>query len=107
MPKTPKYHTITSIRWIVLEENSAKKSIAKIPNEIRKNYDDWVNVVLTRGIAGLRNIRGYDDKVLVGQSSFPENKRLRSSRLSRQWRVYYRADRGIVTVTVCCRRQST
>jgi DNA-binding XRE family transcriptional regulator len=87
--------------WIIVEENLAKKSINKAPIHVRENYDEWAKTVRTSGIAGLRKIKGYDDKELAGQAkSIKKEDKIRSSRLSRQWRVYYRADRGIVTVTV-------
>lgn len=86
--------------WVVLETKSATKSIAKAPEHIREAYDDWAKIVRTSGIVGLHNVQSYDDKKLAGQPKMPEERYMRSSRLSQQWRVYYQANRGIVTVNV-------
>jgi DNA-binding XRE family transcriptional regulator len=87
--------------WVVLESNAAKKSIAKAPKNIREAYDEWAKIVRTSGIGGIQALRkSYDEKKLMGQPRMPEELYMRSSRLSKHWRVYYQVNRGIAIVTL-------
>ena len=60
------------------------RQIISIPVEIFKRYEKWKDIVNVSGSEGLRLIRGFHDESLRG-----EWKGLRSSRVGRQYRVFY------------------
>jgi len=82
--------------WTVLETKAAKKALDRAPQEIQRNYTAWLQIVRLQGPEGLRVIKGFHDEALTG-----ELKGLRSSRLSRKWRVVYSVEKATVTVEVC------
>jgi addiction module RelE/StbE family toxin len=73
--------------WIIFEKKSLIKTFKKVPLHIKKQYELWKRIVELQGIQGLRDIKGYHDEYLKG-----EWKGFRSSRLSLQWRVIYKAE---------------
>jgi proteic killer suppression protein len=81
--------------WTVLEERDAVKAIDKLQPQVLRTFHAWRAIVIQQGPAGLRNIKAFHDEKLAGRLSH-----LRSSRLSRQWRVIYSVDADTVTVTV-------
>jgi proteic killer suppression protein len=81
--------------WTVLEEREASKIIDKLPPHVAEKYAFWVTIVRQSGPYGLRAIKSFHDEKLAGKLAG-----LRSSRLSQQWRVLYRAEADVVTVYV-------
>jgi plasmid maintenance system killer protein len=81
--------------WTVVEERDAVKAIDALPPQVAGKYTTWLAIVREQGPQGLRAIKGFHDEKLSG-----ELKRLRSSRLSQQWRVIYRVESNVVTVYV-------
>jgi plasmid maintenance system killer protein len=81
--------------WTVLEEKAATKSIDDLPPQAAAKYVAWLAIVRQSGPQGLRAIKGFHDEKLSGKLAH-----LRSSRLNLQWRVIYRVDADVVTVTV-------
>lgn len=73
--------------WIIYEKKTLIKSLKTIPLRIKKEYEIWKRIMELEGMQGLRAIRGYHDEALQG-----EWKGFRSSRLSLQWRVIYKAE---------------
>lgn len=71
----------------------AEKALATLPRHIVVKLQDWVEDVEDRGLEEVRKIPGYHDEPLKGSL-----KGLRSIRLSRGYRAYYRVtkDRGEV-----------
>jgi addiction module RelE/StbE family toxin len=72
--------------WTIYEK-SLRKLLESIPLRIRKEYEIWKRIVEFQGVQGLKEIKGYHDEALKG-----EWKGYRSSRLSLQWRVIYKAE---------------
>ena len=62
-----------------------KKQLKKLPIYIVVSFQNWVEDVEKRGLEEVRKIPGYHDEPLRG-----ELKGLRSIRLSRGYRAYYR-----------------
>jgi plasmid maintenance system killer protein len=81
--------------WAIVEERDAVKVIDKLPAQVAEKYAFWCAVVRQSGPQGLRAIKSMHDEKLLGKLAH-----LRSSRLSQQWRVIYRADKNTVTVYV-------
>jgi plasmid maintenance system killer protein len=81
--------------WTIVEERAATKVIDKLPTRVAEKYAFWCAVVRQSGPQGLRAIKSMHDEKLSGPLAH-----LRSSRLSQQWRVLYRADKNTVTVYV-------
>jgi plasmid maintenance system killer protein len=81
--------------WTILEEREAVKAIDKLPPHVAEKYAFWCAVVRQSGPNGLRSIKSFHDEKLAGKLG-----RLRSSRLSLQWRVIYRVEANVVTVYV-------
>lgn len=63
----------------------AEKQTAKVPKYIAENLKFWVVAVEKFGLFEVRRIRSYNDEALQG-----ELWGLRSIRLSRSYRAYYR-----------------
>lgn len=61
------------------------KTFDKIPRHIREQFMFWVRDVENRGLAEVRKIPGYHDEPLWGALEG-----LRSIRLNRGYRAYYR-----------------
>ncbi len=68
-----------------------KKQLKKLPKHIVVSFQNWVEDVESRGIEEVRKIPGYHDEPLRG-----ELKGLRSIRLSRGYRAYYRIVDGSI-----------
>jgi proteic killer suppression protein len=68
-----------------------KKQLKKLPTHIVVSFQNWVEDVEERGLEEVRKISGYHDEPLRG-----ELKGLRSIRLSRGYRAYYRIIDGQV-----------
>lgn len=73
--------------WTIYEKKSFLKFLKLIPKHIKKEYELWKRIVELQGIQGVRMIKGYHDEALKG-----EWKGFRSSRLSIQWRIIYKAE---------------
>jgi proteic killer suppression protein len=69
----------------------AKKQLKKLPQHIVINFQNWVEDVETRGLEEVRKTPSYHDESLGGKL-----KGLRSIRLSRAYRAYYRIAEGVV-----------
>ncbi len=63
-----------------------EKQLEAVPKDILKRYEKWLDIAMISGPPGLRAIKGFHDEALAG-----EWKGHRSSRLSIQYRVIYRA----------------
>lgn len=63
----------------------AQKQLKKLPTHIVISFQNWVEDVEERGLEEIRKIPGYHDEPLRG-----ELKGLRSIRLSKAYRAYYR-----------------
>lgn len=70
---------------IVELSSLVKKQLKKLPVHIVVSFQNWVEDVEERGLEEVRKIPGYHDEPLRG-----ELKGLRSIRLSRGYRAYYR-----------------
>lgn len=81
--------------WSVLESKDVRKSLKKVPVEIRKKYKIWVEVVKNRGSSNLKNFPGFKDKKLQGSL-----RECRSSRLNIQYRVVYKEDKSVKEIIV-------
>lgn len=81
--------------WTLVEERAAAKVIDTLPPPIAEKYAFWCALVRHSGPQGLRAIKSFHDEKLSGKLAD-----LRSSRLSRQWRVIYRVKADVVTVQV-------
>ena len=69
----------------VVLTDSAKKDLRKLPENVRWKFDFWVKQVTVSGIAEVRKIPGFHDESLRG-----DRQGLRSIRLSRSYRAFYR-----------------
>lgn len=81
--------------WEVLEHRRAARRLDRLPAEVLVRYEKWKDIVRVSGPQGLRLIKGFHDEALRG-----EWKGHRSSRLSLQYRVIYRAESDAVEVLV-------
>jgi plasmid maintenance system killer protein len=81
--------------WTVVEERAAAKVIDRLPPQVAEKYAFWLAVVRQSGPQALRAFKAFHDEKLSGKLAH-----LRSSRLSLQWRVLYRAEATVVTVFV-------
>ena len=72
--------------WRIEEHRRVDRQLSgKVPQEILKRYEKWIDIARLSGPPGLRAIKGFHDEALAG-----EWKGHRSSRLGLQWRVIYR-----------------
>ncbi len=69
----------------VVLSRQAQKDLATVPKHVAVKLQDWVEDVEDRGLEEVRKIPGYHDEPLKGAL-----KRLRSIRLSKSYRAYYR-----------------
>jgi len=81
--------------WKILEHKTIARTVKRLPPWIAKEYETWKDLIYRHGPDILRQYRGYHDEPLKGK-----RKGQRSSRLSRQYRVIYVADRKTITVYV-------
>lgn len=68
-----------------------KKQLKKLPQHIVVSFQNWVEDVEARGLEEVRKTPSYHDEPLSGKL-----KGLRSIRLSRAYRAYYRIIDGVV-----------
>jgi mRNA-degrading endonuclease YafQ of YafQ-DinJ toxin-antitoxin module len=72
--------------WRIDEHRRVEKHLSRsVPIEVLKRYEKWKDIVAVSGPPGLRAIKGFHDEGLSGKWQG-----VRSSRLGRQWRVFYR-----------------
>lgn len=69
----------------------AKKQLKKLPVHIVVSFQNWVEDVEERGLEEVRKTPGYHDEPLRG-----ELRGLRSIRLSKAYRAYYRIVEGSI-----------
>jgi len=81
--------------WTIVEERDAARTIDKLPPHVAEKYAFWCAIVRQSGPVALRAIKSFHDEKLSGKLAH-----MRSSRLSRQWRVLYRVHADVVTVYV-------
>ena len=81
--------------WVVLEKKALRKTLIKLPIEIRKRYEKWKDIVTISGTNGLRQIKVLHDEKLKG-----DWKEHRSSRLGDKYRVIYKEETGKLIVKV-------
>ena len=67
----------------------AQKDLTTVPRHVIVKLQDWVEDVEDRGLQEVRKIPGYHDEPLKGAF-----KGLRSIRLSKAYRAYYRIVKG-------------
>ncbi len=70
--------------WQILEKKGLRKTLVKLPLEVKKRYEKWKDIVHLSGPGGLRLIKGFHDEALGGKW-----KGHRSSRLGDRYRVIY------------------
>lgn len=88
---TPTGCTIDDMLRTVALSRRAQKEIAAVPRHVVIKLQDWVEDVEDRGLEEVRKIPGYHDEPLQGPL-----KGMRSIRLSRSYRAYYRIVKGAV-----------
>ncbi len=81
--------------WQVFEHRNIQRRVRKTPKDVLKRYEKWKDIVEISGLAGLRQIRGFNDEALRGGW-----KGHRSSRLGDQFRVIYRVEKEKLFVMV-------
>ncbi len=81
--------------WEVYEHKRVGRQLGRLPADVLKRYEKWKDIVTISGPVGLRLIKGFQDESLFGKW-----KGHRSSRLNRQFRVFYRIEREQVFVEV-------
>ena len=69
----------------------AQKQLKKLPIHIVINFQNWVEDIEERGLEEVRKTPGYHDEPLRGKL-----KGLRSIRLSKAYRAYYRIVEGTI-----------
>lgn len=65
------------------------------PEQVRKKFELWKNIVRHSGPAGLRTVKGFHDEALKG-----DLRGRRSSRLNDGYRVIYAVQQEALTVKV-------
>ncbi len=81
--------------WEVYEHKRVGRQLGRLPTDVLERYEKWKDIVTISGPVGLRLIKGFQDESLSGKW-----KGHRSSRLNRQFRVFYRIKREQVFVEV-------
>ena len=81
--------------WDIFEHKSLVKKFPQIPLDILKKYEKWKDIVMISGPEGLKLIKGFRDEALKGKW-----RGFRSSRLSIQYRIIYKIDKGALYVQV-------
>ncbi len=96
--KKPNKSTIDKVHSIGVQmikkvelSSFVKKQIKKLPFYIVISFQNWVEDVEKRGLEEVRKTPGYHDEPLKG-----ELKGLRSVRLSKAYRAYYKVVDGAV-----------
>jgi toxin HigB-1 len=67
----------------------AEKQLLKAPQVIKAKLEDWVDLVLMKGLAFVRTVKSFHDEPLKGKRAGQ-----RSIRLNRQWRAIYEETTG-------------
>ncbi|MGI9289194.1 MAG: type II toxin-antitoxin system RelE/ParE family toxin [Pseudomonadales bacterium] len=81
--------------WSVNLHKDVKKNLRSLPKQVVNALTVWINIAQTEGPVGLRSARGLNDEALQGKW-----KGFRSSRLNRQYRVIYKANKDIVSIFI-------
>lgn len=81
--------------WQVKEHREVEKRLNKAPNQVKKKYTYWKQLVQEHGPSILRTMPGFHDEALDGEWSG-----CRSSRLSLKWRVIYGVDADTITIYI-------
>jgi addiction module RelE/StbE family toxin len=81
--------------WEVYEHRRVARQLDTLPTDVLKRYEKWKDIVTISGPQGLRLIKGLGDEALKGKW-----KGHRSSRLNRQFRVFYRVESERILVEV-------
>jgi proteic killer suppression protein len=81
--------------WNILEHRSVARTCTKLPVRVVKKYELWKDIVFRHGPDKLREFPGFHGEKLKGDRSGQ-----RSSRLSLPYRVIYKVEKEIVTVSV-------
>ena len=81
--------------WEIFEHRRVDRQLKKLPPDMLKRYEKWIDIVAISGPHGLKLIKGFHDESLKGQW-----KGHRSSRLSQQFRVVYRVEQERILVEV-------
>jgi addiction module RelE/StbE family toxin len=81
--------------WEVYEHRRVARQLDDLPTDVLKRYEKWKDIVTVSGPQGLRLIKGFCDEALKGKW-----KGHRSSRLNRQFRVFYRVESERILVEV-------
>lgn len=76
--------------WEIYEHKKVDEQLKSIPLEILKKHETWKDIVATSGPDGLKLIRRFCDEALSGEWNGH-----RSSRLSLQYRVIYKAEKAM------------
>ena len=79
---------MTIVLKVVVLSRQARKDLATVPTHVAIKLQDWVEDVEDRGLDEVRKIPGYHDEPLKGAM-----KGLRSLRLSKGYRAYYRIEK--------------
>ncbi len=81
--------------WSILEHRSITRTCKKLSLQVVKKYELWKDIVFRHGPDRFREFPGFHDEKLKGGRAGQ-----RSSRLSLQYRVIYKVEKEIVTVSV-------
>ena len=81
--------------WAIYEHTRVGRPIRRLPIDVLKRYEKWKDIVTMSGPQGLRLIKGFHDEALFGKW-----KGHRSSRLNRQFRVFYQVESERILVKV-------
>lgn len=81
--------------WKIYEHKGVLKVLKSLPLDILKRYEKWKDIVAISGLAGLKQIKGFNDEALLG-----EWKGYRSSRLNIQYRIIYKIENEQLFVKV-------
>jgi hypothetical protein len=52
--------------WAVQESHQARKTLEKVPQQILRKYQFWVNMIQTQGPTVVRQFPGFRDEKLKG-----------------------------------------
>lgn len=91
LESTPNGCTIEIVLKVVVLSRQAQKELATVPMHVAVKFQNWVEDVEDRGLEEVRKISGYHDEPLKGAL-----KGLRSIRLSKGYRAYYRIVKNAV-----------
>ena len=81
--------------WHIREHKKLEKIITKLPAQVVKKYELWMDIIFRHGPEKLKEFPGFHDEKLTGDHSGQ-----RSSRLNLQYRVIYEVDKDIVIIYV-------